>query len=168
MAIAITLQEYLDGNGVNYDVLKHRHSASSFETSSSARVPMKQLAKAVVYRDEDHHYLMAVIPSQNHAQTPPLNKLTNHRLQLATEAELGKLFSDCELGAVPPVGQAYNVRVVWDDRLLNEEDIYLEAGDHEHLIHLKKDQFADLMAHMPHGDISRMASVMGYDHTDIY
>ena len=76
---------------------------------------------------------------------------------MATEAELGQCFPDCEVGAVPPIGPAYNLKTLWDpDSSLGKQDkIYFEAGDHNELIHLRGDDFRDLMAGAEHGSYSR-------------
>ncbi len=154
MAIAITLREYLDQQGVDYDVTSHHHSSSSLETARAAGIPEEQLVKAVIFRDERNHYLMAILPSRCHAELAVLNALTHHNLKLAEEEELAELFDDCELGAVPPVGRAYALPTVWEEQLQDEEDIYLEAGDHEHLIHLHQEDFTRLMGEASHGHFS--------------
>ena len=48
----------------------------------------------------------------------------------------------------------YGLKVIWDDQLKHASDIYIEAGDHEHLIHLKGDDFRRLMERLPHSVIS--------------
>ena len=53
---------------------------------------------------------------------------------LADEDEIGRMFPDCELGAVPPVGDPYGLPVMVDDALAVQPDIYFEAGDHLSLL----------------------------------
>ncbi|MEA3299009.1 MAG: YbaK/EbsC family protein [Pseudomonadota bacterium] len=161
MAIAPTLKSYLDDHHIHYDTLSHRHSSNSMETAATAKVPLSQLAKAVVFRDENRQYLMAVVPSLCRAEVSRLNTLTAHQLSLAEERELGQLFGDCEVGAVPPLGTAYDVPVIWDERLGEMEDLYLEAGDHENLVHLKRGEFTRLMAESSRG---RFCQAMIYAH----
>ncbi|MFA5495913.1 MAG: YbaK/EbsC family protein [Porticoccaceae bacterium] len=151
MTIAATFKSYLDRENIHYDTVRHKHSSTSMETAARANVPLTQLAKAVVFRDENRRYLMAVLPTLCRAEISRLNTLTNHSLSLAGERELGRLFADCEIGAVPPMGQAYAMPTIWDDRLCEMEDIYLEAGDHEHLVHMKRSEFSRLLDHCGHG-----------------
>lgn len=155
MAIATHVKTYLDQHKIPYEVCKHPHSSSSMETAASAHIPMEKLAKAVMFRDEHQHYWMAVIPSRCRAEISSLNLLTNHDLALVQEQELSDLFEDCELGAVPPIGEAYDLPMVWDETLQDEDDIYLEAGDHEHLLHLNRDAFAQLVGKSSHGRFSK-------------
>ena len=78
---------------------------------------------------------------------------------MAKESEFKALFDDCEQGAVPALGEAYGIQVIWDDELAYTADIYIEAGDHEHLIWLERKDFKKLMASLPHTIISKDTEV---------
>lgn len=153
MAIAITLKDYLAGQGVDYYVLNHHHSDCSGETAQMTHISGKRLAKAVVLEDEAG-YLMAVIPANRRVHIGRLHRDLNRNLGLATEGELGTLFDDCEAGAVPPLGQAYGLETVVDKGLLDGGDVYFEAGDHCALIHLSGEQFRKLTAGARVGELS--------------
>lgn len=155
MGIAKNVKAYLDAQNIPYETRKHTHSRSSMETASSSGIPLEKLAKAVMFRDEHKHYLMAVVPSRCRVEISSLNLLTNHDLALAEEKELSRLFDDCELGAIPPFGAAYALPTVWDDTLKIEDDLYMEAGDHEHILHLSRDSFEKLMGNSSHGCFSK-------------
>ncbi len=144
MAIASRVQEYMTQRGLRYDVLTHPHSHNSMQTAHLAKVPSRALAKSVVLED-DSGYLMAVLPSSHHVQLGKLGKELNCRLRLASERDLERMFDDCELGAVPPVGAAYGMRMIMDDSLAAENEIYFEAGDHEQLIQMSGKDFMALM-----------------------
>jgi len=154
MGIAITLQEYLDREGVPYEVTEHPHTHNSRETAQAAHVPGDYLAKSVLLEDEQG-YVLAVIPSTHRVELGKLRKALNRNLGLATEDEVGRLFRDCEIGAIPPVGQAYGVDVVVDDGVAERAEIYFEAGDHLALIHMDGQSFERLMGGVPHGHFSR-------------
>lgn len=143
MAIAISLREYLDDRAINYDVLTHRHTTSAAHTAEASRIPGDCLAKGVLLRSEAG-YLVAVVPSTCRVRLSEVASLFDRNFELASEDEMAVLFKDCELGALPPLGSAYGVSMVVDDRLETPEDIYLEAGDHVSLVHLTRRQFDDL------------------------
>ncbi len=154
MAIAITLQQYLDQNGVEYEVLPHAHTQTSLDTAHTSHIPAEHIAKSVILEDEAG-YLMAVIPASHHIDLGKLSRQLERRLGLATEEELPGLFSDCEIGAIPPIGEAYQMEVVMDDSLEKCPDIYFEAGDHTDLIHVRGPAFLQLMQRARHGHFSR-------------
>lgn len=153
MSVTNTLDSYLLNKACAYDTVPHEFSTSASESALLAAVPMKQVVKAVVVHDHSH-YILAAIPAMNKVILPQLEEITGSRTVLAKESEIKRIFGDCEAGAVPAIGQAYGVDVIWDDALAEGDDLYIEAGDHRNLIHLKGDQFKQLMKHNPHGQIS--------------
>ena len=150
MAIASRLQTYMTEHSLRYDVLTHPHSHNSMETAQLARVPGHSLAKSVVLEDDDG-YLMAVLPSTQHVQLGRLGRVLDRRLRLATEDELAGLFEDCEPGAIPALGAAFGMRMVFDDSLADQPEIYFEAGDHEKLIQMSREDFLATMQGVSHG-----------------
>jgi Ala-tRNA(Pro) deacylase len=96
---------------------------------------------------------MAVIPANAHVKIAELNRLLDRKMGLATEVELLPLFSDCELGAIPPIGQAYGIETIVDEGLDGCRDIYFESGNHTDLIHMKGKAFQELMIETRHAPI---------------
>ncbi|MBF8268840.1 MAG: hypothetical protein HW386_549 [Gammaproteobacteria bacterium] len=153
MAIAITLAEYLNNEGINYDLIPHPHTSSSLESAESAHVPGDQLAKGVVLEDGEG-VLLAVIPSTHKLDLDSLERCLGRRLDLVSEMRLYQLFHDCEFGAIPPVGKAYGYETIMDDSLLDREEVYFEAGDHVDLVHMSGDTFQSLMEDAEHAQFS--------------
>ena len=152
MAMASTLVKYLAQNGIAYDIVPHRYTLSSLHTAHAAKVSADKVAKPVIFEDETG-YLMAVVPATQRVKIGELNHVLNRHMGLATEAELPPLFSDCDLGATPPIGQAYGMETVVDDSLTQCSDVYFEAGDHQELIHVKGSAFRKLMKNSQHATI---------------
>jgi len=152
MAIAPILQRHLDRN-VTYDVLTHDPTMSSTRTAQACHVSGDRLAKAIVLR-HDGRYLLAVLPATHHVRLADLKTQIGDDVDLAEENEIRRLFPDCALGAVPPVGECYELDVIVDDSIQAQPDVYLEGGDHMTLVHLDQAQFARLMAEARHGRFS--------------
>jgi len=134
-------------------MVKHMHSATAIESAHSAHVPGHQVAKAVVLEDSNG-YVVSVLPSTNRLDMEWVNESLGRKLSIAPEHELRALFKDCETGAVPALSNAYGLDVIWDEQLTNASEIYIEAGDHENLIHLRGDAFCKLVEDLPHNIIS--------------
>jgi Ala-tRNA(Pro) deacylase len=96
-----------------------------------------------------------VIPSSHHLLLAAICEQTGRKLVLADEDEIREVFKDCDVGAIPPVAMAYGMHTYLDDILLKQPDIYFEAGDHQELVHMNIDQFADLMADAERGHFAR-------------
>ncbi len=153
MAISLTLLEYLEWEGVDYELLHHEPSYDSLHTAEAAHVSGDQLAKCVVLEDEKG-YLMAVIPATHELELDTLNQQLHRNLQLANEKEVADLFEDCETGAVPPLPEAYGYEAIVDDSLSECDTIYMEAGDHRELVRISGDDFQFLTDDSPHGYFS--------------
>lgn len=154
MAIAQTLIKYLKERGIDYEMVEHAHTPTAVASAHAAHVPAHQVAKAVVLRD-DTGYVVSVLPANHSLEVGWVNDALERKLELACEDEFKKLFGDCETGAVPAIGDAYGLKVIWDDELAYTADIYIEAGDHEHLIWLERRDFKKLMSGLPHTIISK-------------
>jgi Ala-tRNA(Pro) deacylase len=148
MAIAPTLQKYLDSN-VLYDVITHIPTQTSARTAQACHVSGDQLAKAIVLR-RNADYLLAVVPASHHVRLAALKSQLGDDVDLADEQELKRLFPDCVPGAVPAIGQCYDLDVIVDDSIQELSDVYLEGGDHATLVHMTQPEFAKLMADARH------------------
>jgi Ala-tRNA(Pro) deacylase len=145
MSIANRLESYLKAHSIEYDLIAHPHTETSTHTASAAHVPGNQLAKAVILKDGDD-YLMMVLPSDYHVHLGALHRRLGRNIGLATERELAGLFPDCDEGAAPPIGGAYGIRSLVDKGLLEQPEVFFEAGDHEHLVRTSGPGFQVLQA----------------------
>ncbi len=156
MAIALHLKDYLAAQGIAYEVVTHPRATHMMGAAHKAHVPSDCVAKGVLLEDANG-YVVAVVPASHHVDLGQLHRWLNRSLGLATEPELAGLFEDCELGAIPPVGAAYGLETIFDDSLGEKPDVYLEAGDHESLLHVKGEDFVRLMAGTKHARFSKPA-----------
>ena len=153
MSIAPTVQMFLDRQHVPYRLLHHTYAETMMSSAIAAQLPARQVAKGVVLKDEEG-FVMAVVPSDRMVDIEAINRSMSRLLEPASQQDVKILFRDCQQGAVPSLGQAYNMPVIWDDALGQEEDCYFECGDHQDLIRLDKGSFEQVMHDYPHGVIS--------------
>src|SRR5882724_12216018 len=135
MSIAPTLKRYLAAENIQYEEIPHEFTVSSTRTAEACHISGDHLAKGVVLR-RDGGYMLAVLPASHHLRLSELRTRFGSDVDMAKEAEINQLFRDCALGAVPPVGKCYGVDVIVDDSIEAQPEIYIEAGDHETLLHL--------------------------------
>lgn len=154
MGLAITLKRYLDNHNVDYEVIDHPYASTSMDIAREANVPPEKIAKCVMLEDEGG-YVMAVCSASSRIKLGKLYREINRRLEFASEQELADLLGDCVLGAVPPIGDVYDIEVVIDEGLLTQSDVYFEAGDHEGLIHVRADAFDVLMQNAERASFSQ-------------
>ena len=154
MSIANHVREYLEQQGVDYQVLSHADAPSGMRLAEAAHVPGDAVAKGVLLED-DEGYLLAVVPATHRLRMGAVRKRLQRAVGLATEPEVRRVFSDCTPGAVPVVGAAYGLRMLVDDALCGRSDVYLDGGDHLAMLHLSGPNFDRLVADARCGSISR-------------
>mgnify|MGYP005814927075 CR=1 FL=1 len=153
MSIAPTLQKYLATENILYDEIQHEPSMSSTRTAEACNISGDRLAKGVVLR-RDGEYILAVVPASHHLRLSELRTTLGDTVDMADETEINRLFRDCARGAVPAIGKCYGLDIIVDDSIETQPEIYMEAGDHETLLHLTREQFTRLTANAPHGRFS--------------
>lgn len=151
MSIPSRLSRYLDQRGAHYEICMHDPSHSSAETARNAHIPASQLVKSVLLEDEAG-CLMAVVPADRTVMLGQLaHMLGRNGLRLSDEERIAMLFDDCERGALPPVGMAWGLETIVDDEIESNEVVYMEGGDHEHLVRMSGEEFHELMGSALHG-----------------
>jgi Ala-tRNA(Pro) deacylase len=150
MSIAPTLKRYLAAENIQYEEIPHEFTMSSTRTAEACHVSGDRLAKGIVLR-RDGDYMLAVMPASHHLRLSELRTKLGDNVDMANEAEINRLFRDCAHGAVPAVGKCYGLDLIVDDSIEAQPEVYMEAGDHETLLHLSHVQFARLTANALHG-----------------
>ena len=153
MSTATTIRNYLQQHHVECDAMIHHHTATALESALAANVDADCVAKAVMVGDE-RGLMMAVVPASHQVKMKRLREATGRNLHLLKEGDFARRFPDCEIGAIPAIGHAYGMEMVWDDCLAEHADIYFEAGDHECLMHVSTRDFIDMVGDSRHGRIS--------------
>jgi len=148
MPLPERLRSFLDSHHAEYSLTNHPKAYTAREVAVAEHLRPREVAKVVViFGDGAFH--MVVIPASKLVdlyEARPALGLPQARL--ATEIELGTLFPDCELGAMPPLGPLYGLKVYLDDSLLGQETIAFNAGTHSEVIHMRMSEFLRLVS--PH------------------
>ena len=140
MSIAKTVKQYLDGKHVIYDVLEVAHFGSPLEAAEQAGIPPRSLYYPVILRDP-FGLLMAILPASHKLDFQRLSALLHRIVEPAFQTQLSAVFSDCQPGLIPPLGEPYNIRTIIDASLATPEEIYIVAGDNDRLIKLRRKDF---------------------------
>jgi Ala-tRNA(Pro) deacylase len=139
------VREFLDSKKIKYTSVKHSEVYTAQEIAASAHIPGRQLAKTVMVKI-DGDMAMAVLPAPYKVDFNSLKKATKaKKVTLASEDDFKDLFPDCEVGAMPPFGNLYEMNVYADESLAEEIEIAFCAGSHTELIRLAYKDFAKLV-----------------------
>ena len=66
-------------------------------------------------------------------------------VELASEEEFKGRFPDCEVGAMPPFGNLYEMETFVDESLAEDPEIAFNAGTHTELIRMAFSDFRRLV-----------------------
>jgi len=139
------LKKFLDDNKVRYVRISHSPAYTAQEIAASAHVPGRDMAKTVVVK-LDGVMAMVVLPASRHVDFPLLRAATGAReAELASEGEFRDMFPECELGAMPPFGNLYDMAVFVTASLMDEEEMAFNAGSHTELIRMPTREFKRLV-----------------------
>lgn len=139
------LKAFLDENKVRYITIRHSNAYTSQEIASSAHIAGKEFAKTVMIKIEGN-MAMAVLPASYHVDFELLRQaFGNKKVTLASEFEFMDFFPDCEIGAMPPFGNLYDMEVYVAESLTGNSEIAFNAGNHTELIKLSFDDYLKLV-----------------------
>ncbi len=156
MSIPPTVARFLRERGVPYRCVTHPYAVSAKEVALQAHVDRGHIAKGVLLVDACGP-LLVVVPGDHWVRLHHVQAaLGRPGLQLADESQVVACFPDCDPGAVPPLGPAYGVETVVDEDLWSLAQVYLEAGDHRHLLVLSGEDFRRVFAGVRRGHFSRV------------
>jgi Ala-tRNA(Pro) deacylase len=138
------LKAFLDSRTIKYTVISHSSAFTAQEIAESAHVSGRELAKTVMVKI-DGAIAMAVLPASLRVDFEALRKAAGaKKVELTGEAEFRDLFPGCELGAMPPFGNLYGMKLYADRRLAEDREIAFNAGSHTELVRMSYEDFARL------------------------
>jgi Ala-tRNA(Pro) deacylase len=139
------LKRFLDKEKVKYVTISHSLAYTAQEIAASAHIHGRELAKTVIVK-LDGDMAMAVLPASSKLDLGKLKKYAGaDKVELAAEKEFRDRFPGCALGAMPPFGNLYDMRVFADKSLSEDERIAFNSGSHTELIQLSYKDFVDLV-----------------------
>lgn len=146
MAVTERLRRVLDEQHVDYRLLPHREAFTAQEVAQASHVPGRELAKALVIREDAARYVMLVLPATCRVDLAALGQERgSRRLSLASEGEITQLFPDCETGAMPPFGNLYDLPVYVDACLARSADVFFQAGNHHEVVRMRYPDYERLV-----------------------
>lgn len=142
---ARAIKKYLEENDVPYESLPHTRTYTAQETAERLHVHGWEVAKPVVL-DADGELILAVLPAPAQLDIVKVKGATGaSHVHVATESQFAEAFPDCDVGAMPPFGPLYHMKVWVDPRLAQQENIVFNAGTHDEAIRMRYKDFLHLV-----------------------
>lgn len=143
MGVATSIKRYLDRHGVSYGVHHLTGVTSVSEISERLGVSARAVVRGIALNDR-FGLVLAVTSASEVANAEILSRLMGRKLEPATTAQVLSIFRDCDGAFIPPLGEAYGVRTIIDDSLVDNEFVYFCAGDATEVIQVTSKDFFKL------------------------
>ncbi|MGQ1787375.1 MULTISPECIES: aminoacyl-tRNA deacylase [unclassified Saccharicrinis] len=139
------LESFLRNADVSFNKIVHHKTYTAQRTAADAHISGKEIAKTVIMK-LDGQMCMVVLPGDMQIDFNLLKEATGAKeIRLATEIEFKDLFENCEVGAMPPFGNLYDMPVYVAESLSKDVFIAFNAGSHSLLIQMKYADFERLV-----------------------
>ncbi len=136
MATPLWIRKMLERRGIAFEELHHAEVYTAQEVAQREHVSGHRLAKVVVVM-ADGRPVELVLPASRHVNLDRVRTVLHaHDIRLASEAEMEKFFTGCEVGAIPALRHWKDVDVLMDRSLQVEGDILFQAGTHADAVRL--------------------------------
>lgn len=137
--------QYLKNNHVDYEVISHPTAYSAQMIAHSAHIHGKELAKSVIVKVNGKMVMVVTTANQKVNMRLLKSMYGTDNVELAAEGDFMNIFSDCELGAMPPFGVLYGMEELVSEDLAKDAEIAFNAGTHRDLIKMRYNDFAKLV-----------------------
>ncbi len=136
---------FLREHKVKFSTISHTPAYTAQEIAAAAHVPGMSLAKSVIVK-VDGKMCIFVEPANYKVDLKKLQRLLGaHSVELAHEYEFEDNFPGCETGAIPPIGELFDVDVYVDDVIRYQDEIAFNAGNHSELVKMRYSDFEKLV-----------------------
>lgn len=127
MPIPKKIINYLDKNGVKYEVVDHRKVFTAYDAAQTLHIKVSQIAKNLLVK-AGKNYILAVLPADRNIDFAKLAKLAGvAKATLPKEGVMQKVFK-VKPGALPAFGGLYKIPVYLDKALLKENKAIFSSG----------------------------------------
>jgi Ala-tRNA(Pro) deacylase len=139
------LEDYLRENGVPFEVQHHPRVVTAQEVAAAEHVSGRMLAKVVMVV-ADGEMVMLTLSAPYQVDLEKVGKrLGAEEACLAEEEEFESAFPDCEVDAMPPFGNLYDLPVYVEEALADDETIFFRAGTHTDTMSIRYVDFEQLV-----------------------
>jgi len=145
MATPMWIRKTLQLRGIPFEELHHPKAYTAQQVAQREHFSGTRVAKVVVVM-ADGLPVELILPATRFIDLERVRTVLHaHDVRLASEDELEKYFTDCEVGAMPALRHWKGVDVLMDYSLNVEGEILLQAGTHEDAVRLNFRDWFDLV-----------------------
>ncbi len=145
--VVYKIKEFLQTNDCWFETFEHQPVKTSEEAAKiRPGYSLKQGAKAMLIRvknnEADKRFVMLVLPGDLKFDNNKVKKELQVRdTRFATPEEINEITNGIQIGGVPPFGNLFNIEVIADPKLFENEKIVFNAGDRRYSIAMRSEDY---------------------------
>jgi len=125
------LVEWLEAEGIAYEVHEHDPSFTATATALAEGVDPHSFAKVVWVRSDEGGDAFMVLDAMDHLDLKrAATAMNSSSVRLVPEDEIARFAPDCEVGAMPAVGRLFSVPTFADHALARDAQVSFNGGSH--------------------------------------
>jgi len=138
------LKKFLDEHKISYEYKEHEEVRTSEEAAKARGEDIKIGAKAMILKC-DEKFIMFVLSAAKKIDSKKVKALLNiDSLRFATPEEVLKI-TDCIPGAVPPFANLFNIDLIVDKSIMENEHMAFNAGDRTKSLKILRHNYIQLL-----------------------
>jgi Ala-tRNA(Pro) deacylase len=144
------IEALLTEKGITYKKFEHEPVRTSEEAAAlRPDYTISQGAKALIIRvkkNGEKSFTMIVVPGDKKFDSAKVKAfLGASDIRFATPEEVGEITGGVQLGGVPPFGTLWNLPVIADESLFQNQEIIFNAGDRSVSIAIPSSAYRDIV-----------------------
>jgi len=139
---------FLREQQVPFSVHHHAPAFSAQRLAKVEHVPGRMVMKVVIVMAADRLVMLCLPAICRVNMLRVMDAVGTDDVRLAREGEFAAAFPDCEIGAMPPIGNLYRMPVIADRLLLADDRIIFPAGTHTETFEMAYTDFARIVRPM--------------------
>lgn len=149
--VTVRITELLSQNGCWFETFEHEPVRTSEQAAlTRPGYSLRQGAKAIILRVKkagaENRFVMLVFPADLRFDKEKVKALFGAKdIRFATEEEIFSITGGVQAGGVPPFGDLFNLEVVADPRLFENDKIVFNAGDRRFSVAMKPEDYRRLV-----------------------
>jgi Ala-tRNA(Pro) deacylase len=139
----MNVQEHLAHRNVRFETLHHAAARNPADVAEKVEAPLHAVAKNVLLKaDGGYCYVMAVAPAHRDVDLEKAGEaLGGSTLVPASAEEAAAQCPDTEGRILSPFGSQYNLKVLLDEELANQEHIHFPGATREETIRIRVEDY---------------------------
>lgn len=138
------LKDYLDAHNIRYVSVEHSIAYTAKDIAERVKIKGDQMAKTVMV-NLDGVMSMIVLPASCRIRWDRFTRAMGTELvSLAEETEFQDRFPNCEVGAMPPFGQLYDIPLYLYEGFDEEGEIAFRSGSYHEVIKMNFQDYLTL------------------------